>query len=68
MKQAERPGWIRVPDIEPLDIRTCWEHMPLDYHRYGEYPRFLSSPHSPRLPWHWERAALALGERQQEGK
>lgn len=39
-----------VPVIEPLDIRTCWEHTPLDYFRYGEYPRFLRpvGAHQPR--------------------
>lgn len=41
---------VLVPVIEPLDIRTCWEHTPLDYYRYGEYPRFLRpiGAHRPR--------------------
>ncbi len=40
-----------VPVIEPLDIRTVWEHTPLDYYRYGEYPRFLRpvGAHQPRV-------------------
>ena len=31
------------PVIEPMDPRRAnvYEHTPLDYYRYGEYPRFL---------------------------
>lgn len=51
-----RNGWRRVPVIEPIDPRYCWEHMPLDYYRYGEYPRFFSAPGAHRdPPWKWER-------------
>lgn len=40
-----------VPVIEPLNIRYVWEHTPLDYYRYGEYPRFLRpvGAHQPRV-------------------
>lgn len=42
--------WQLVPIIEPLDIRFVWEHTPLDYYRYGEYPRFIRpvGAHQPR--------------------
>jgi hypothetical protein len=32
---------------------TVWEHTPLDYYRYGEYPRFLRpvGAHQPRTEW-----------------
>ena len=44
---------VLVPIIEPMHIAHCWEHTPLDYYRYGEYPRFLRpvgahEPHSKR--------------------
>ena len=44
---------VRVPIIEPLRIAHCWEHTPLDYYRYGEYPRFLRpvGAHEPRSKW-----------------
>lgn len=43
----------RVPIIEPLDLRTVWEHTPLDYYRYGEYPRFIRPVgwSQPRCEW-----------------
>ena len=56
---APKRRWIRVPTIEPLMVAHCWEHTPLDYYRYGEYPRFLRpvDAHEPR--WEWKlRAAL----------
>ena len=45
--------------IEPLDMRTIWEHTPLDYYRYGEYPRFIRpvGAHQPRTEWTGYRAA-----------
>lgn len=45
--------WIRVPVIDQLDMRTVWEHTPLDYYRYGEYPRFIRpvGAHQPRTEW-----------------
>ena len=50
--------WIRVPVIEPLDFRrgNVFEHTPLDYYRYGEYPRFIRPPGAhpqPRTEWKW---------------
>ena len=53
--EPTRWTWIRVPVIEPLRIANCWEHTPLDYYRYGEYPRFLRTvdAHQPR--WEWKR-------------
>ena len=53
--EPTRWTWIRVPVIEPLRIAHCWEHTPLDYYRYGEYPRFLRpvDAHQPR--WEWKR-------------
>jgi hypothetical protein len=30
-----------IPVIEPLNIHNLFEHTPLDYYRYGEYPRFI---------------------------
>jgi hypothetical protein len=40
-----------VPVREPLDLRTIWEHTPLDYYRFGEYPRFIRpvGAHRPRV-------------------
>ena len=37
---------ILVPVVAPFNIfdRECWEHPPLDYARYGEYPRYLKEP------------------------
>ena len=32
-----------VPVFEPLNIHNFFEHTPLDYYRYGEYPRYLSA-------------------------
>ena len=41
--------------MEELDIRTIWEHTPLDYYRYGEYPRFIRpvGAHRPRTKTYW---------------
>lgn len=41
MAEIYRP--VLVPVIEPMDPRRCnvYEHTPLDYYRYGEYPRFI---------------------------
>ena len=60
---SNRRKWIRVPIVEPLDMRTIWEHTPLDYYRYGEYPRFIRpvGAHEPR--WEWKlAAAIAEGK------
>lgn len=54
--------WVRAPIIEPLDPRTMWEHTPLDYYRYGEYPRFIRpvGAHQPR--WEWKCVARMGGK------
>lgn len=33
--------WIRIPLLKKLTMQNVWEHPPLDYYRYGEYPRFI---------------------------
>ena len=45
--------WIRVPVKEKLEVAHCWEHTPLDYYRYGEYPRFVRpvGAHKPMIEW-----------------
>lgn len=47
-----------VEVIEEMDIRcgTVYEHTPLDYYRYGEYPRFLRpvGVHQPRTKVVWK--------------
>lgn len=52
--------WMRVPVLEPLDPRTAWEHTPLDYYRYGEYPRFIRpvGAHQPRAEWRMVESPL----------
>ncbi len=53
-----RPGWTRVPIIEPLDHRRAnvYEHTPLDPYGSGEYPRFIRPPGAHGSPrWRWER-------------
>ena len=46
-----------IPVIEPMDPRRAnvYEHTPLDYYRYGEYPRFLRSvgAHRPQVKTVW---------------
>ncbi len=41
---------IKVAIIEPLNIHNIYEHTPLDYYKYGEYPRFIRpvGAHQPR--------------------
>ena len=39
---------VRKPIIRPINNIDVWEHTPLDYYRYGEYPRFLRPP-GPRM-------------------
>jgi hypothetical protein len=54
--KSVKPVWRRVPIIEPVDPRFCWEHTPLDIYRYGEYPRFIRPVGAHRdPPWRWER-------------
>lgn len=47
--------WIRKPIIEPMSHRTAtvFEHTPVAYYRYGEYPRFIRpvSAYQPRADW-----------------
>jgi len=45
--------WMRVPVVEPLSAVNVWEHTPLDYYRYGEYPRFVRpiGAHQPKTEW-----------------
>jgi hypothetical protein len=31
-----------VPVIEELSFANVFEHRPVDYYRYGEYPRYIS--------------------------
>ncbi len=52
----DKGRWLRVPVIEPLDIAHVFEHTPLDYYRYGEYPRFIRpvGAHQPRTEWKWQ--------------
>lgn len=54
---------MKVPVIEPLDIRRCnvYEHTPLDYYKYGEYPRFIRpvDAHQPRTVTVWNERELA---------
>ena len=51
-------SWILVPVIEPMEHRraTVFEHTPLDYYRYGEYPRFIRpvGAQQPRTEWKWQ--------------
>ena len=53
---------LLVPVIEPLDPRrgNVYEHTPLDYYRYGEYPRFLRpvGAHQPRTVTVWNQREL----------
>lgn len=48
--------WIRVPIREPLTIHSLFEHTPLDYYRYGAYPRFIRrvGAHHRQDSWKWE--------------
>jgi len=33
--------WRLAPIIDPVGPHNLFEHTPLDYYRYGEYPRFI---------------------------
>lgn len=56
--------WMLVPVIEPMDPRRCnvFEHTPLSYYRYGEYPRDLNpvGGHPPRSDWKFVGAKTSL--------
>jgi hypothetical protein len=48
--------WMLIPVKEVFDIRwpvTVFEHTPVDYFKYGEYPRWLNQPGTwqPRTEW-----------------
>jgi hypothetical protein len=59
MSDTSKWEWVRVPIIEKLDIREIWEHRPVDYYRYGEYPRDLRKPGvSDRFLWKWEKRKI----------
>lgn len=47
--------WIRVPIMKELTLQNVWEHTPLDYYRYSEYPRFIRPIGHERPQWKWER-------------
>jgi hypothetical protein len=36
--------WMLRPVPTPLNPVNVWEHTPLAYYQYGEYPRFLRPP------------------------
>ena len=46
-----------IPIIEPLSPYNLYEHTPLSYYRYGEYPRFLRpvGAHQPQVKLTWEK-------------
>lgn len=49
-----RGRWIQVPVMQELNMVNIWEHTPLDYYRYGEYPRFIRPPRAGDHKWRWE--------------
>lgn len=54
---------MQVPVIEPMEFRrgNVYEHTPLDYYKYGEYPRFIRpvDAHQPRTVTVWSEQELA---------
>jgi len=52
-----------IPVIEPMDPRrgNVYEHTPLDYYKYGEYPRFirLVGAHQPLIKMVWKKEGPA---------
>lgn len=52
---------ILIPVVEPPDFRrgNVYEHPPMDYYRYGEYPRYLRKPglNQPETKTVWVEAA-----------
>lgn len=44
---------IRVPIVGRLPLHLMYEHPPLNYYKYGEYPRFIRPPHDNAPPWEW---------------
>ena len=47
--------WVRVPVIEPMELRRAnvYEHTPLNPYG-GEYPRFLRPIGHNQPQWKWE--------------
>lgn len=52
--------WMLVPIVEPLHPTTVWEHTPLDYYRYGEYPRFIRPVGAHQRRKEWRRVSAAV--------
>lgn len=54
---------MKVPVIERMDYRryNVYEHTPLDYYKYGEYPIFLRpvGAQQPRTVTVWNARELA---------
>lgn len=50
---------VLVPVLRPMDIRAAnvFEHTPLSYYIYGEYPRFIRpvGAHRPEVRVEWVR-------------
>lgn len=61
---------MRVPVIEPMDPRrgNIYEHTPLDYYKYGEYPRFIRpvDAQQPRAVTAWNQAQLEEAQKGQQ--
>ena len=45
--------WQLRPVPTKLNITTMWEHTPLDYYKYGEYPRFINPVRPAGLETEW---------------
>lgn len=56
MTEEQARKWIEVPVIEPIDPRYVWEHTPVDYYRYGEYPRIIRPVRPPECKTQWRLA------------
>lgn len=50
MKDNTSYRLVKIPIIEPVAWHNIYEHTPLDFHKYGEYPRFIRpvGVHQPR--------------------
>ena len=40
---------VKVPIIEPITPPDLYEHTPLDWDKYGEYPRFIRPVRPPNV-------------------
>lgn len=45
--------WIKKPLVKKLTMQNIWEHEPLDYYRYGLYPRYISGIRTEALPYEY---------------